>query len=417
MDQTNAKAPPRVRFLDPTTPPHIVTLVLIAGLSALTMNLILPSLPTLTAYFEEDYALVQTAISGYLATTSVLQLLIGSLSDRYGRRPVILVALLIFLLATIGAIFSSTFEVFLAFRMMQAAVVTGLVLSRAVVRDMVPMDQAASMIAYVTMGMTLAPMIGPTIGGFLEEAYGWQASFMFLLVSGVVVLFITWFDLAETNHNRTSSMAGQFRSYPELLTSRRFWGFTLTLAFTTGAFFAFLGGAPFVAEYHLHLGPTLLGLYFALIGLGYMIGNYFSARYSVRIGVFPMMMSGNVVMSAGLLLACLLAFAGWVTPYTFFGPLFFVGLGNGMTLPSANAGVVSVRPHLAGSAAGLSGAMMIGGGAGLSVLAGILLTPQSGPLPLLILMLISGILAFLSSLYTWHVDRTSDRALESGIRR
>ena len=155
-------------FLDRKTPPHIATLVVIAGLSALNMNPILPSLPGIATYYQADYALVQLAVSGYLGVTGLLQLIIGPLSDRYGRRPVMIASLMIFLVATALAPFAPTIETFLAIRMLQAGVVSGMVLSRAIVRDIVGTDQAASMIGYVTMGMTLAPMIGPALGGIME---------------------------------------------------------------------------------------------------------------------------------------------------------------------------------------------------------------------------------------------------------
>ena len=122
------------------------------------------------------------AISAYLGLTAVLQLVIGPLSDRFGRRPVMLGCFAIFLAATVGCILAPSIEVFLGFRLLQATIASGIVLSRAIVRDMVPPDQAASLIGYVTMGMSLMPMVGPMIGGFLDESFGWQSVFVFTLV-------------------------------------------------------------------------------------------------------------------------------------------------------------------------------------------------------------------------------------------
>src|SRR6056297_1546757 len=178
---------PEVRFLDRTTPPHIVTLVLVAGLAAMNMSAFLPSLPHMTEYFATDYAVMQLSVSLYLAITAAVQLFIGPISDRYGRRPVVLVCTAIFTAATVGCLFASTIEVFLVFRMLQAAVAVGLVLSRAIVRDMVPQAEAASMIGYVTMGMALVPMVAPMIGGALDQAFGWHATFVLLAVCGVLL--------------------------------------------------------------------------------------------------------------------------------------------------------------------------------------------------------------------------------------
>jgi len=393
-------------FLNRKTPPNIATLVVIAGLSALNMNLILPSLPGIATYYQADYALVQLAVSGYLAVTGLLQLVIGPLSDRYGRRPVMVASLAIFLVATALAPFAPTIETFLVIRMLQASVVSGMVLSRAIVRDIVGPEQAASMIGYVTMGMTLAPMIGPVLGGVMEELFGWQSVFGALFLFGVVAFALVLTDLGETNLNRSASMLRQFGAYPELVRSRRFWGYSLTATFASGSFFSFLGGGPFVATTILGLPPSQLGLYFIFIALGYMTGNFFSGRFASQIGINRMMVTGCMIATAGMALALVLFLAGVWHPLSFFGPMLFVGLGNGVTLPSANAGIVSVRPHLAGSASGLGGAMMIGGGAALSALAGAILSVETGPYPLVIVMLVSCIFSVFATLYVIRVENS-----------
>ena len=142
-------------FLKRSAPPHIGTLILVSGLSALGMNIHLPSLPNMTEYFGTSYGMMQLSVSLYLATNGILQILIGPVSDMLGRRPVILVGIVLFLLATLGCLMAPTVEVFLFFRMCQAVVSVGMVLSRAAVRDMFDQEQAASMIGYVTMGMAV----------------------------------------------------------------------------------------------------------------------------------------------------------------------------------------------------------------------------------------------------------------------
>ncbi|WP_212525355.1 multidrug effflux MFS transporter [Actibacterium sp. MT2.3-13A] len=396
---------PAVRFLDRSTPPHILTLVLLAGISALSMNIFLPSLPNMTAYFHTDYRLMQLSVALYLAVNAALQIVIGPISDRYGRRPVILWSAAAFLAMTLGCILAPTAEVFLAFRMAQAVIVTGMVLSRAVVRDMVPQEEAASMIGYVTMGMALVPMVGPTVGGILDEVFGWQANFAMLLAVGALVLALAWADLGETARPSQISLLDQFREYPELFRSRRFWGYALSAAFSSGVFFAYLGGAPFVGSEVFDLGPALLGLYFGIAALGYMGGNFLSGRYSVRFGINRMILAGSLSVSSGLIASLLLFLLGATHPLAFFGLMVMVGLGNGMVLPNATAGLLSVRPHLAGTASGLGGTIMIGGGAGLSALAGAMLVPGSGVYPLLGIMLASSAAAILATGYVFHVNR------------
>ncbi len=394
-----------VRFLDRTTPPHIFTLILIAGVSALSMNVFLPSLPKMTVYFDTEYRLIQLSVSAYLLCNAILQIIVGPISDRYGRRPVILYGFALFALATLGCIYAQTVEVFLAFRMLQAVVVVGIVLSRAVVRDMVPQDQAASMIGYVTMGMAIVPMIGPAIGGLLDEAFGWQANFWLLFALGLATLWVCWRDMGETATERSTSFAAQFRQYPELLMSRRFWGYCLAAAFGAGAFFAYLGGAPYVGSEVYGLEPGTLGIYFGAPALGYFLGNWVSGRYSVRYGINRLIVVGTVLTSMGLAVSLTLFYAGLGSVNVFFGFMTFVGLGNGLVMPNANAGLLSVRPHLAGSASGLGGAIMIGGGAALSALAGALLQPGRGAYPLLWIMFLSSTMAVICITYVLQRER------------
>ncbi|WP_135501855.1 multidrug effflux MFS transporter [Roseovarius aestuariivivens] len=384
------------RFLDRYSPPHILTLILLAGIAALAMNIFLPSLPGMTAHFDTEYRLIQLSVAVYLGVNAVLQLFMGPISDRLGRRPVILGGLVIFLLATLGCIWAANVWIFLFFRMMQATVVAAMVLSRAVVRDMVPEAQAASMIGYVTMGMAVVPMIGPAIGGLLDQAFGWQASFWALFALGLVVLALAFLDLGETAPLSGQSFRDQARNYPELFMSPRFLGYAMAAALSSGAFFTYLGGAPFVGSQVFGMTPSELGLYFGAPAIGYFLGNFASGRFSVRVGVNRMVLWGTLINAVGIGTNLSLFYLGLGTPFSFFGLMTLMGLGNGMTIPNATAGALSVRPNLAGTASGLSGALMIGGGAALSALAGALLKPGTGAFPLLWIMFTSAALSIVA---------------------
>lgn len=386
-----------VRIFDRTTPPHIATLIIMAAMSALSMNIFLPSLPQMTVYFETEYRVMQLSVALYLATNAALQLVIGPISDKLGRRPVVLTGLAIFTLASLACIFAPNVTVFLVFRMCQTIVAVGMVLSRAIVRDIHPQDKAASMIGYVTAGMSLAPMFSPAIGGVLDAAFGWQGSFWALTLAGLAVFWLCWADQGETVQVHGKSMGAQFREYPELFRSPRFWGYSVACAATSGAFFSYLGGAPFVGSEIFGLTPTQLGVYFGAPAVGYLVGNVLTGRYAERMGINWMILWGCVICATALLALLGVFMLGLGSALVFFGSMTFVGLGNGMSIPNAMAGMLSVRPHLAGTASGLGGALMIGGGAALSATAGWLLTPDSGALPLLLLMLGSAVLAVLAT--------------------
>lgn len=384
------------RFFDRRSPPHIATLIFMAALSALTMNIFLPSLPAMAEHFGAEYHTMQLAVSLFLVANAVLQLAIGPISDYFGRRPVLLVAIGIYIVATVGVLVAPTVEFFLFCRMLQAVIVAGMVLSRAVVRDVHPPEESAAMISYVTMGMSIAPMIGPTIGGLLDERFGWQASFSLLLVGGVALFWLVWADLGETAAGgRTGGFAAQIRSYPLLLGSGRFWCFCLAAALTSGVWFAFIGGAPFVGTTFYGLTPMQLGIGFIAPALGYGIGNFIAARISITAGIDRMVMAGNAICLAAAAVLVVLAHADMLPVAVFFGMLMGVGIGNGFTIPNATAGMLSIRPELAGSASGLGGAVMLGMGALCATIAAALLTPGAGSLPLLHFMLAIGVMSLL----------------------
>lgn len=377
------------RFLDARTPPHIITLILLAGLSALAMNVFLPSLPNMTAYFGTEYWVLQMSVAVYFAVTAVLQILVGPISDNLGRRPVILWGLALFILATIGCIYAPTATIFLMFRMCQAVIVTAMVLSRAIIRDVVSTDQAASMIGYVSMGMSVVPMLGPMIGGVLDETFGWQASFWLLALCGGALFALCWYDLGETKRATGETLTQQFGHYPELFASPRFWGYALASGLSSGAFFAYLGGAPFIGSEIFKLSPAELGVYFGTPALGYFFGNFLSGRYSTKLGINRMILFGAIAANIATMCSLVVFWLGAGSALSFFGLMTLVGLGNGMTIPNATSGLLSVRPHLAGTASGLGGAIMIGLGAVLSALAGAVLGDGSSAIPVLWLMVFS----------------------------
>jgi len=392
-------------YLNNSTPPHILTLVSLAGMAALSMNIFLPSLPGMTAYFDTTYAIMNLSISMYLAFTALLQLFIGPISDQVGRRPVVLISFVIFFIATIGCLLSTSIEVFLIFRMLQAFIVTGMVLSRAIVRDIVEDEKAASMIGYVTMGMAIVPMFAPAIGGFLNDLFGWKANFSMLLFIGIIIAAFAYFDLGETNNNISKGFSKQFKEYPELFKSKRFWAYCFTTVFASGSFFSFIGGAPFVSTNSFELSSSAFGIYFGVTTLGYVVGSFISGKFSERFGIHFMLLQGSWITALGLCLSLFIFWLGFGSAMVFFGCMILAGVGNGMVLPNANAGLLSVRPSLAGSASGIGGAIMLGGGAFLAYLAGLISTEKAGPYPLMYLMIFTAFAALFIVRYIIFLER------------
>ncbi|RFA25804.1 hypothetical protein CAI21_18275 [Alkalilimnicola ehrlichii] len=367
--------PPRWTF--------VAMLIAVAATSPLGINVYLPSMPGMAQAFEVDFATIQLTLSLYLAAVAVGQLVLGPLSDYFGRRPVLLAGLSAFIVGTVICLLAPNIGVLLFGRVVQAlGGCAGIVLSRAAVRDLYGRDQAASMIGYVTMGMAVAPMLAPSIGGGLEAIYGWRASFVFLLLFGGVALLAAFRLLYETNPQRGAerSVAQMLREYGELARSRVFWGYALTTGFSTAVFFCFVAGASFVTIEQMGRSPLEYGLYFALVPAGYMVGNFLSGRFAHRYGADRLVLRGCLVIAAGVAAMMVMLALGWLHPAALFGPMFVVGIGNGLVIPSGVAGAVSVKPQIAGAASGLSGSVQMGFGALVAPLVGALLAASAWPM-------------------------------------
>ncbi len=231
----------------------------------------------------------------------------------------------------------------------------------------------------------------------MQEAFGWQSNFVMLLALGLVVTALTWSDLGETALTGRRSFAEQVRLYPALFGAPRFWAYCGAATFASSCSYAFPGGAPFIGAKVFGLQPAAIGAAFALPSNGYMAGNYLAGRHSMRVGLNRMVLLGRLVTTLGMGVLALLTWIGLSGPYRFFGSMIMPGLGNGIALPNANAGLLSIRPELAGTASGL-GAIVIGGGAALPALAIALLPPGSGELSPVLLMFGSSVLSALAIL-------------------
>lgn len=397
------------RFLDRHSQPHIVTLILLASIGAVAMNMFLPSLPAMAIHFDTSTATMGLAVGVYLGASAVFQILSGPLSDMIGRRPIVLWSLAIFIAASAAVNFAPNLATFFALRTLQAVAGTTMVLSRAIVRDTTSTEKAGSRIAYVTMGMSIVPMIGPAIGGYIETHFGWQGNFWMLALVGATCFLIAFMDQGETAPSTSKNAWAQFQQYPALLTSQRFWGYCLASSLGSGAFFAYIGGAPFVGSVIYGLSPQQLGMYFGAPALGYFVGNFLSGRYSTRFGIDTMVTCGLLITLFGLSMSFAISAASLGSAKAFFGFMTLVGLGNGMTIPNATAGMLSIKPELAGTASGLGSAIMIGGGAALSAIAGLQLQGATSDLPLIELMIVSVFAGLLCILYVMHRNKVLKR--------
>lgn len=387
------------------SPPHLVTLILVASFSTVSLNMFLPSLASIAVDLDTDYALVSLAVAGYLAITAVIQLIVGPLSDRFGRRPVMLCAFIIFIFGSVMCSMAQDIWTFLIFRMIQGGVIAGYTLSLAIVRDIATDKKTASLLGYISMSMALAPMLGPMLGGVIDTAFGWRANFYFYSVTGIVLLIVCWIDLGETHHDRANASDPNADRFRHLLSDKSIWGYSLTTALSAGAFYIFLVGAPLVAQFTFQVTTAELGFYIGSITGGFLVGSLISGLSASRFEITTTMLIGRIVACAGLCIGLASVLYGDVSAFMYFGSTILVGLGNGITIPSSNAGMLSVKPKIAGSAAGFSGALMLGGGAILTSVAGILIDQENAPIMLLSLMLVASIMGLITTLWVRGISK------------
>lgn len=360
-------------FVRPVPGPALFALlVAMSAVGPLALNIFIPSMPGLQAHFGVSYGTVQFTLTLYLVGMAVCQLFYGPLSDRFGRRPMVLAGLALFVAASLMAALATSIHVLIAARLLQAVGgAAGIVLARTIVRDLYDRERSASVIGYITMAFVLAPMVAPFLGGVMEVVADWRASFWLLTLLGSAVLAAAWIALPETNLNRVA--AGSLlspASFAHLLRIRRFRSYTLTLALASSVFFSFLAGAPYVTIVVLGRSPLEYGVWFLMISLGYMAGNFLTGRYSQAVGIDRMMTIGNLLTLAGGVACLAAALFGFLSPATLFLPMALAAFGNGLTIPNGTAGAISVDPLLVGTAAGVSGFLQMGTGAAASQLVG-----------------------------------------------
>ncbi|HZF75289.1 MAG TPA: multidrug effflux MFS transporter [Acetobacteraceae bacterium] len=354
--------------------PPIWLLVGMTGLGPFTMQIMVPSLPGIARALEAPVASVQLTVTLYLAAVAAGQLFYGPLSDRFGRRPLLMGGLAVFTVASLAAAAAPSLGWLIAARVAQAlGTCAGMVLARAVIRDCWPRDQSASVLGYVTMGMTVAPMVAPILGSLLEEYVGWRASMLACLAFGIPLAAAAFLRLPETlpAPQPLPGLRSIGRAYASLFALPGFRAMVGVTAFSTGVFFAFLGGAPYVVVEGMGHSPSTFAIAFAAMSVLFALGNFLAGRLSARLGVTRMLSIGTGITTLGAVLALAAVVALPPNLLLFFAPMGIVAIGNGITQPNAIAGALSARPELAGTASALAGALQMGFGALMTLLVGL----------------------------------------------
>jgi MFS transporter, DHA1 family, multidrug resistance protein len=321
----------------------------------LSIHLFLPAMPAVKAHFGASDAAVQATFSVTLFAMAVVTPAYGSLSDRYGRRPVLLIGLGFFLLGSLVSALAGSVPMLVLGRLIQAmGAGCGTTLTRAIARDAYGPTSLVKAIAYLTMAYTMGPMIAPPLGGLLIDQFGWRSGFFFALVIGGAITVAAILLVGETRSAaERSSAAGVLRHYGALLRDARFLAFALQSGCMSFQFFAIAAASPFLMKDLLGRTATEYGLYFICFPLGFCAGNLISSRLSGKVAIEKMVMAGSTLCACAVVAQAGLILAGHLSPLVIFVPGGFMSFAQGLSLPNAQAGAMRVKPELAGTAAGL----------------------------------------------------------------
>lgn len=383
-----------------SSPRHIklvLILALVSGLGPITIHVILPVLPEIQRVFAASSAVTQLTLTLGVLAMAVSTIGYGPAADRFGRKPVLLVGLLLFILGSGLCIWSPNIETLIFGRVVQAVGgAAGMVVARATIRDMFSREDSARMIGQVMSIVVISPIISPVIGGLIVQFAGWQYVFILTAIMGLVTLTFALPNIRETRvpNAQTSSLAQTFRAFPSLLRDPAFLAYAGYAGCGMGVFMVVAGGVPFLMADLFQRSPAAFGLFFMMMSGSFLIGTVISSRITLRVGLDRMVRIGSTGSMIAALFVPALFLAGIQTPWAIFLPGMVMGVFHGLAMPNAQAGAVSVNPQVAGSASGLTMFLQMTIGAAFGQAAGML--PHDSALPVAILIALAGLGGFLA---------------------
>ncbi|MCK9511837.1 MAG: multidrug effflux MFS transporter [Pigmentiphaga sp.] len=376
----------------PVRMPPLWMLVLISLSGTLAIHIYVPALPIAGRELGASMALMQSTISLYIIGLAVGQLIYGPLADGFGRRPVLLVGLSVFLLASVAAAFAPNAESLIAARLLQAlGGCSGLVLGRVIVRDTSVTHDTVRRLALINLMTTMAPACAPLLGAALAAAMGWRSIFIVLAGLGAVNLWLTWRRLEETGSpSREVRVSGLMRDYRRMLSSGRFVALAVGGSFATMSIYAVMVAAPFIFTEELHRSTTEMGFFIMLMMFGMTLGNAITSRLVGKVRLSTLLIRGNLLSLVAALLFVALVLTGHLNLIATIVLFACMTLAVGFCGPGAVTKAISVDPARTGTASGLYGAAQMLVGAIATVGAGL------GPSPALaagLVMLIAGLIS------------------------
>ncbi len=339
--------------------PLIWVLAALFATQPIATDLYLASLPALKTYFSISGSAVQLTLGVYMLSFALSHLVVGPISDRYGRRPVVLVGAALYLIGSLVGTLTPSFDGLLLARVMQAIGASCTVIcARALVRDLYEPRQAAGALSKAFMLMSLVPLISPILGGILQTQWGWRANFGLISLLSLLIFLASYRLLAETiPHKNPNATRAQdvIRNYVELARSPVLLTYTFASTFSYACLFSFISGSPFVMIEVLQVPTAYFGFCFAIVTLGFILGSRFLQSNLARIGIDRSLRRGAIISLVSSSVLLLLALFKIQTLAAFLLPMFGLMVAHGFIQPSAQAGAIGPFPEKAGAAAALVG--------------------------------------------------------------
>jgi len=389
----------------------LVTLASISMIGPLTIHMYLPAMPVIKSVFAVSDALVGLTYSCALLVMAFATLIYGSLSDRYGRRPVLLAGLFLFSLGSVVSGLSDSFSSLVAGRVMQAlGAACGVTLARAIARDAYGTDGLVKVIAYLTMAYTLGPMLATLFGGLLIDLAGWRSPFWLAAMAGLLIATACVRVLYETHPpaDNPRKPTGFVRDYVALFSQVRFSAFVLQSGFSSGVFYPLAAAASFLMTDLLGRSATEFGTYFIGFPIGFFLGNLISSHLSQRVGIESMVLAGSVISFVAISVQAAWILAGDLSPAVIFFPAYLSTFGQGIALPNTQVGAMRVIPSLSGTAAGIGVFFQVFLGAVFAQMYSVL--ADGTPIPMLVTVMTGSVLTLAAGATPYILERRARSA-------
>lgn len=394
-------------------------LTALVALGQISTSIYIPSLPFLVDALETTTAEVNLTLSLFLYGFAVCQLVYGPLSDRFGRRPVLLAGVGLYVTASFACVFSTSIEALIAGRFIQGLTAcSGPVLGRAIIRDIYGPTRSAKALAAIGLALAISPAVAPIIGGYLQLWFGWRANFVFLAAVGISILAAVAALLAETNRHRDPRALDPGRLMDAgrtLVIDRRYWGYTLPVGLVFAGLMAFTAGSPFVFIDGLGMSPERFGMLSVFNVLGFVAGSLAAMRLTPRLGIDRLLLAGTGLGAVGGAVMAIIAAIGHVGVVAIIAPMMVFAVGLGIVLPNGIAGALAPFPKIAGTGSAVLGFVQMTVAGSVSVAVGRFAT--ASPLPMAVAIALTSAAAFAAfTMLVWR-NRSEPPRPDRGGRR